>query len=305
VDLRQLEIIRAIAETGSFTAAGEKLHVSQSAVSRQVLLLEDELHESLFLRSGRQVRLTAAGEALVKLGHRVFADVKDTVASFTDASRPLTGTVRLAGGMTVAIYVFPALLRELRRAHPQAELEIRAGPSDVCAPLVRHGAADAALLTAPIPDPDLVATPALEEELLVVAAATHPLSRRRRVVPDDLRRAPLILFEPGSNTRRVIDQCFARSGIDPRIVMETENVEIIKALVRAGLGVSILPYLAVAREVSGGQLFASRLQGETLIRRTAWVHARTARVPRPVQAILDAFERVKPRLRLSPGARRS
>jgi DNA-binding transcriptional LysR family regulator len=76
VDLRQLEIVQAVAETGSFTGAGRKLHVSQSAISRQVLLLEDELNETIFLRVGRRIRITPTGEALVQLGHRVFGDIK-------------------------------------------------------------------------------------------------------------------------------------------------------------------------------------------------------------------------------------
>src|SRR5256886_10056837 len=87
MDLRQLEILQAIAETGSFTACGRKLHVSQSAISRQIALLEDELGEPLFLRIGRQVRMTPAAEALVKLGQRVVLDVRDTVASVTDRTQ--------------------------------------------------------------------------------------------------------------------------------------------------------------------------------------------------------------------------
>ena len=79
MDLRQLEILQAIAETGSFTSAGRKLHVSQSAISRRIALLEDELGEPLFLRVGRQVRMTPAAESLVQLGQRVFQDVRDTV----------------------------------------------------------------------------------------------------------------------------------------------------------------------------------------------------------------------------------
>src|SRR5438477_9728474 len=78
MDLRQLEILQAIAETGSFTACGRKLHVSQSAISRQILLLEEELGEPLFLRVGRQVRMTPAAESLVQLGQRVFQDVRET-----------------------------------------------------------------------------------------------------------------------------------------------------------------------------------------------------------------------------------
>src|SRR5262245_49888493 len=113
MDLRQLEIIRAIADTGSFTAAGEKLHVSQSAISRQVLLLEDELGEAIFHRIGRRIRITPAGESLLQLSHRVFQDLHDTVAAISDRQESLSGTMRLVGGMTVGLYVFPALLAQV------------------------------------------------------------------------------------------------------------------------------------------------------------------------------------------------
>src|SRR5678815_1649013 len=104
MDLRQLEILQAIAETGSFTACGRKLHVSQSAISRQIALLEAELGEPLFLRVGRQVRMTPAAESLVQLGKRVFQDVRETVGAITDRTRTLRGTLRIAGGMTVCLY---------------------------------------------------------------------------------------------------------------------------------------------------------------------------------------------------------
>src|SRR3954470_7434105 len=110
MDLRQLEILQAIAETGSFTACGRKLHVSQSAISRQILLLEEELGEPLFLRVGRSVRMTAAAETLAPLGRRVFQDVRETMAKITDRTGKLHGTRRLSGGMTVCLYVFPPLL---------------------------------------------------------------------------------------------------------------------------------------------------------------------------------------------------
>src|SRR5687767_2680914 len=101
MDLRQLEILRAIAEAGSFTGAGKRLHLSQSAVSRQILLLEDELHEPMFLRFGRRIQITPAGEALLQLSHRVFADIRETSSGILDQQKSLTGTLRLVGGMTV------------------------------------------------------------------------------------------------------------------------------------------------------------------------------------------------------------
>ncbi|MCC7180436.1 MAG: LysR family transcriptional regulator [Acidobacteria bacterium] len=300
MDLRQLEIIRAIAETGSFTAAGHKLHVSQSAISRQILLLEDELKEPVFLRVGRRIRITPAGEALLQLSHRVFQDLKDTIAGITDSQESLRGTVRLLGGMTVCLYVFPTLMTELKRQHPEVDLKVMSGSSERCIQQLRSGAGDLALLTLPVDQPDLVTVPVLQEELLLIAAAKHPLSRKRRVLPQDLVRQPFVLFEQGSNTRRAIDEFFLSARIEPQIVMETENVEIIKAMVRTGIGISIIPYQAAARDVSGGHLFFSRIEGRSLVRETGWVYPRMSRTPRAVQETIKAFERVKPKLRLAP-----
>src|SRR5438034_6642738 len=124
MDLRQLEILQAIAEAGSFTACGRKLNVSQSAISRQILLLEEELGEPLFLRVGRRVRMTPAAETLVQLGQRVFQDVRETVGAITDRTGDLRGILRLSGGMTVCLYVFPPLVKHLRRVHPQLEIRL-------------------------------------------------------------------------------------------------------------------------------------------------------------------------------------
>src|SRR6187402_1636928 len=146
MDLRQLEIIRAIVDTGSFTAAGDKLHVSQSAISRQILLLEDELGETVFHRIGRRIRITPAGEALVQLSNRVFQDLQDTVSAISEKQETMRGTIRLVGGMTVCLYVFPTLLSEVRRVHPQLDVKITVGSTDRCVAMLRSGAADLGLL---------------------------------------------------------------------------------------------------------------------------------------------------------------
>ena len=297
MDLRQLEILQAIAETGSFTACGRKLHVSQSAISRQILLLEEELGEPLFLRIGRQVRMTPAAESLVQLGQRVFQDVRDTVGAITDRTRELRGTLRLSGGMTVCLYVFPPLLKQLRRAHPALEVRLTvAGGRSVQE--IRGGRVDVGLLTLPVVEPDLVTVPALREELLLVTTPAHSLAKRKKVFAKDLAGLPFILFELGSGTRRVIDHFFASENIEPTVLMDTENVEIIKAMVKTGQGVGIVPYQAIAREVKAGQLFCARIEGHELVRETGWVYARANRVPRMIEELLKEFETIKERVRL-------
>ena len=294
VDLRQLEILQTIAETGSFTACGRKLHVSQSAISRQILLLEEELGEALFLR------MTPAAESLVQLGQRVFQDVRETVGTITDHTRTLRGTLRVAGGMTVCLYVFPPLLKHLKRVHPHLDVRLTVATAGRSVEEIRAGRVDAGLLTLPVEESDLVTVPVLREELLLVTMPTHPLARKKVVRPEDLSGEPFVLFEPGSATRRVIDSFLITEHIEPTIVMDTENVEIIKAMVKTGLGIAIVPYQSIAREVRAGQFFCARIEGHELVRETGWVYARANRVPRMVQELMKAFDQIRGRLLLAP-----
>jgi len=293
MDLRQLEILQAIAETGSFTACGRKLHVSQSAISRQIALLEEELGEPLFLRVGRKVRMTPAAEALVQLGQRVSQDVRDTIANVTDRTREMRGTLRLSGGMTVCLYIFPTLVKQLRRSHPKLDVKMMVATAGRSVEEIRAGHVDAGLLTLPVEEADLVTMPVLREELLLVTMPGHPLAKRKKIAPQDLAGEPFVAFEAGSGTRRVIDRFFLSENIEPNIVMETENVEIIKAMVKTGLGIGIVPYIAVAREVRGRQFFVTRIVGHELFRETGWVYPRANRTPRIIDELLAAFESIR------------
>jgi DNA-binding transcriptional LysR family regulator len=167
---------------------------------------------------------------------------------------------------------------------------------------LRSGAADLGLLTLPIEDSALLTVPAIEEELLLVMPVGHALASERAIPPKALVRQPFILFETGSNTRRVIDQFFIRADIQPSIVAETENVEIIKSMVASGLGITIVPFQAVAQEITGGTLRVARIEGARLVRETGWVHLRAERVPRMVQEMMDSLGHILPSLRLSPQA---
>jgi DNA-binding transcriptional LysR family regulator len=300
MDLRQLEILCAIAETGTFTGAGEKLHVSQSAISRQVLLLEDELREPLFIRQGRGAVPTRAGQTLIQLGRRLLEDLTVTVGQIRDERDELHGVVRIAGGMTVCLYVFPILLREFRRAHPRVEVKLITGATPRLIRQLRTGLADVGLLTLPLEVPSCVVVPALTEELMLVMPPAHPLASKRRVSPKDLALEPFVLFEPQSNTRRTIDRLFTRVGIEPRVVLETENVEILKALVASGMGLSIVPFQSVVDEVASGKLASARIAGVPLERETGWVYPRTSHTPRAVQELIKMLEMILPRLKLAP-----
>lgn len=295
MDLRQLEIIRAIADTGSFTAAGEKLHVSQSAISRQILLLEEELGQAVFYRIGRRVRITPTGDSLLQLSHRVFQDMDETITGISDQRETLHGTLRLVAGMTVCLYVFPSLLAEVRRVFPSLDLKITVGGIERSVAMLRSGAADLGLVTLPVKAVDLVSQPVLEEELLLITYPAHPLARKQTIRPADLNGQPFILFEAGSVTRKLVDQFCAQEEIEPDIVMETENVEIIKAMVHFGIGISIIPWQAAAADVAAGELFCSRIEGHALWRQTGWLYPKMSRPPRPVSEVIRLFGEISAR----------
>ncbi len=296
MDLRQLEIIRVIADTGSFTAAGEKLHVSQSAISRQILLLEEELGEPVFHRIGRRIRITPAGESLLQLSHRVFQDLQETVSTISEKRDSLSGTIRLVGGMTVCLYVFPTLLAEVRRVHPHLDLKVTVGSAERSIAMLRSGAGDLGMITLPVEATDLVSVPVLQEELLLITYPAHPLAKKKSITAADLDGQDFVLFETGSITRRLVEQFFARENVGAEVIMETENVEIIKAMVRNGLGISIIPSQAAASDVKAGQLFRSRLAGHSLVRQTGWLYPKMSRLPRTVSEVIRIFDTIRPRL---------
>src|SRR5260370_29905665 len=146
-------------------------------ITRKILLLEEMRGEPLFLRVGRQVRMTPAAESLVQLGQRVFLDVRETVGAITDRTRELRGTLRLAGGMTVCLYVFPPLLKHLRRVHPQLDVRLTVATAAQSMQAIRNARVDVGLLTLPVERADLVTVPLMREDVLITTPPEHSLAR--------------------------------------------------------------------------------------------------------------------------------
>jgi DNA-binding transcriptional LysR family regulator len=293
MDFRQLEMFGAVAEEGTFTRAAERLHVSQSAISRQVKLLEEELGGSLLHRGPKRVALTQPGELLLKMVHRIQRDMMEVVAQISDTHTLHRGSLSVAGGMTVCLYILPRLLKKFRSLYPHVDLRVASGASENIQRQLRNAELDLALLTLPILARDLEVIPVLKEEMVVVTAPGHPLSRERMVEPKSLGRYPLILYEAGSNSRKVLDQFFLEEEVPVEVAMETENVEIIKAMVGNGLGVSIIPYAAVAKDVRTKRLAQARVRGRKLYRETGWVYLKSDYVPRTISEMIRVFDQMK------------
>jgi DNA-binding transcriptional LysR family regulator len=303
MDVRQLDMFRAVAEEGSFTRAAQRLHISQSAVTRQVQLLEQELGTLLLHRTGRGVTITREGEILLGTAKRIDRDIQDVVSRISETQTLQRGSLTLAGGMTVCLYILPKLLRRFRSRYKNIDLRVISASSETILRQIRQHEIDLALLTLPIVAADMEVQPVLKEEMVVVTARKHALARQHSIEPRALGRYPLVLYESGSNTRKVIDEFLLEAGVPSHVVMETENVEIIKAMVASGLGVSIIPYAAIAGDLRSGRFNGARIRTRRLYRETGWIYLRADHQPRAITEVMAVFTEIKNQFGAKPGVK--
>lgn len=298
MDLRQLEMFQAIVETGSFTKAGRRLHVSQSAISRQINLLEEELGVQVLMRSNKRVFLTESGKTLLKHCYRVFRDIEETVLEVSQNEQVGRGTLRVGGGMSVCTYLLPQILKRYKTLYPNISLTVTTGTTEPTIAQIRNNEIDVGVLTLPVESHDLQVASRFREEMVVVTSPSHPLCRKPKITPEDIAETPLILFERGSNTRKIIDRFFEQQQLNPNIVMEMENVEIIKPLVDIGLGITIIPYQSIVREIEAKTLHFARIAGHQLYRELGLVILKMSYHPIPLQRMITLFTEMIPTLQV-------
>ncbi len=291
MDLRQLEMFIAVADNLSFTAAGQELHVAQSAVSRQIGLLEYELGEHLFKRVNKRIFLTPAGETFLKYARRIFQDLRNAALEVSGIARMEWGRLRIGAGMVACIYILPPVLEKFKALHPKIELEITTGSTDALLARLRDNSMEMGLFTLPIRGPDLEVIPLCEEEMVVVVSAEHPtLARKNLMNAEEIAEYPLIIFSKATYTRRVLDEFFEKLRITPRILMDSENVAMIKPLIRINMGISILPLRSVAEECNRKELHCLRVRNHKISRQLGLVYLKSDYSPKVLSELIRLFK---------------
>jgi DNA-binding transcriptional LysR family regulator len=249
LNLDQLDTFAVIVELGSFSAAAARLNLTQPAVSFQVRQLERRLGLRLVERVGRRVQPTAAGLDLLPHIQRLDAAAASAVEAMAFHTEGIAGRVRFGTGATACIYLLPPLLSDLRRRFPRLEIVVRTGNSPDILRALEDNALDVALVTLPAPGRMFDVEKLVDDE--IVAVFPPEIDPPHTLSPAALAGLPVLLYEPGGNARRVIDDWFGRAAIGLRPVMELGSIEAIKQLVAAGLGCGLLPRLAVGGEGKG------------------------------------------------------
>jgi DNA-binding transcriptional LysR family regulator len=251
VELHQLRYLVAVVESGSFTAAAERVHVSQSGVSAQVAKLEQELGQRLLERGSRTTSLTAAGEAVLPIARAVLAGV-DQISDVSDEySGVVRGRVRLGMIRGCSIPTFLDALAAFRAEHPGVELVLAEDDSDVLMHRVSVGDLDVALVGwAGDPLPGLEVVTVVDEQVAAVLPESHRLTGRTTVRWRDLDEETLLCLSRGTGIRSAVDRSRAAAGIEPRVDLEACSPDTLLGLVRRDVGVALLSE-SMARGVPG------------------------------------------------------
>lgn len=289
MDLAGLQAFVAVADTGSFSEAGARLHLTQPAVSKRIAALEAQLGAPLFDRIGRGIAPTEAGRALLPRARRILGELDDARRLLDTLGATVGGRLSLATSHHVGLHRLPPALRAFTRAHPQVALDLRFLDSDAACEDVLHGHSELAVVTlAPQLAPALRGVPVWDDPLEFVAAPDHPLAGRDRLALADVARHPAVLPDPGTFTHRIVADLFAREGLAPDLRMTTNHLETIKMLAATGLAWSVLPGTML-----DAQLATLPLPGVRLSRRLGYVVHAGRTLSNAARAFLETLETVE------------
>ncbi|SFQ20277.1 LysR family transcriptional regulator [Actinomadura madurae] len=249
MELRQLEYFVAVTEEASFTKAAARLHVAQPGVSAQIRQLERELGQPLLDRSGRTVRLTEVGAAVLPYARAALAAVEGARRSVDELTGLLRGHVTIGTIDWIRSLDLPGMLAGFHRDHPDVEITVLQEDADTLTGGLRAGRIDLAFLSIGAEPPDGIATKVvIEQDLVAAVPHGHPLARRSTLPLRTLADQDLICLPKGTGMRAVLDGAFADAGLRPRIAFEAGEPPVLAEIAGHGLGVAVLPESA-ARSV--------------------------------------------------------
>jgi len=284
--LPQLSVFEAVARLGSYTKAAEELYMAQPTVSVQMKKLAETIGLPLVEQVGKRVQLTEAGRALHAASNDLFAalgQLEDHLAGIRGMS---TGRLQLAVS-TTGKYFAPRVLAEFVKLHPGIEVSLQIHNRATLIDRLSRNLDDLYIFANPPTDIDVVTEVILPNPMVAYAPAGHPLAGQKRIPFARFAEEPFLMREPGSGTRMVAREAFARHGLEPRVRMELSTNEAIKQAIIAGLGVSILSRYTLGLDVTHEQLAVLDVEGLPVERSWQFTYPSGKQLPLIAQGFMD------------------
>jgi LysR family transcriptional activator of glutamate synthase operon len=268
VELRQLQYFVKVAKKQHVTRAAEELHVAQSAVSRQIGQLEQELGVNLFIQKGRNLHLTPAGKLFLDRVEKILYDLDKAVNEVREFIDPETGEIRLGFPHTLGVNIVPVIVSHFRQEYPNVTFRFKQGMYHSLIQSVVDGDLDLALIS-PCPEEHehVVGEVLLTEALYAILPRNHRLADCESIHLSQLKDDSFVLFSEGYSLRSIVWEACLKAGFTPKVGFEGEETETISALVAAGMGVSLLPEMALKDESPDGPIKVKVIEPE--VTRTA------------------------------------
>jgi DNA-binding transcriptional LysR family regulator len=276
LDTRQLLAFKMIVETGGFTKAARKLHLTQSALSHQIKSLETQLQTPVFARLGKRVALTQAGEVLLRYATPVLQQLREAQQAIATFQAPDHGRLRITSASYSCYQILPHVLREFRASYPHIELFVVSEYTDRAVQSLLAGELDLGIFVLPPNTTGLHVEPLCQDELVVVVSPEHPWARRQHVRWTDLATQVLITYYRASETVHRIQQELHARGVTIRETMEVRHGAAVVEMVKMGLGVALMPRWVVRDELHSGALCAVSMGRGGLKRRWIIAYAKGA-----------------------------
>jgi DNA-binding transcriptional LysR family regulator len=273
ITIRQIEVFQAIAREQSFTRAAKRIHLSQPTMSEHVRQLEEDLGTPLFDRQGRTTSLTEAGRVFERYATRIMTMIADARQAVVELGGLTRGELTVGASTTPGIYLLPRVLAAFRHCYPGIEVRLETGNSKRIEERIRAHELDLGVVGGHVLGPGQQCVAAgVVDELVLIAAPGHVLTRRRSISPAAVAALPLLMREEGSATRQVTERALRHAGISPSIAMELDHTEGIKQAVQAGLGVAFVSVHAIGNELRSGQLRTISVRGLRIRRHFHVIH---------------------------------
>ncbi len=283
MDTQHLHAFIAIAEQGSFSAAAEKLHLTQPAISKRIALLEDQLGTRLFDRVGRQVILTQAGKILLNKAQLILSEVAATQRAIADLRGEVQGQLSIATSHHVGLHYLPPVLREFSSLYSQVKLDLHFLDSEQAYEEILHSRYDLAVVTLSLEQDSRLETYCIwQDQLQFVAAPDHPLAAQPHLQLADLTQHQAILPDLNTYTTKLVKHLFDQENLQLKINMVTNHLESIKMMLSIGLGWGVLPNRLIDHQVQ-----RLNVKHTTLIRPLGIIHHKQRSLNNTAKAFID------------------
>ncbi|MBZ5524243.1 MAG: LysR family transcriptional regulator [Acidobacteriia bacterium] len=301
MDFDQLETFLEVARHTSFSRAAEKRFRTQPAISSQIRALEEEVGARLFDRSGGKVALTAAGKVFQKYAEEAIEARRTIVTALAEMERVPRGEIVVGANEATCLHILPEVFAEFKKLYPDVGVQISRLERAKILESVIDNSVDFGVVSTPVDDKRLTVVNIHRDELVIIAAPGHPLSRMKAAGMAQLVDFPLLLPKVG-RTRDAIENLFHERQLKPRISMELDSSELLKRFVAAGVGVGFIARSNVMEDVKAGVLAAISLADASIRRELALVFRKDKALSRAALEFIDIAVKHKERLRSGAAA---